>query len=107
MRPTITIETLPCPVCGERPLIISYLGMARRRKWSCACRNKCHATRTFLECDYAVLEWNAWADGEDYDEDEDEEDDETDAGGVFDEQRYSRVCRLLEEALTLMSEWGT
>ena len=28
-------------------------------------------------------------------------------GGVFDEQRYSRVCRLLEEALTLMSEWGT
>jgi hypothetical protein len=30
-----------------------------------------------------------------------------DAGGAFDVQRYSKVCRLLEQAMTTMSEWGT
>lgn len=32
---------------------------------------------------------------------------ESDAGGAFDSERYSKVCRLLEDALTTMSEWGT
>lgn len=37
----------------------------------------------------------------------DEPNEPDDAGSGFDEERYSKVCRLLEEAQAVMSEWGT
>ena len=87
-EPTITIEPLPCFVCGKLPKVDSFLLMdLYHHGWSCLCPSKCYETETYYERAGAVEEWNRWVesegfdDFEDYDEDMDEEDDETDAGG--------------------------
>ena len=99
----------PCPFCGEDMLDVQtdrywdgillgdYVPYAFVVCPSCSARGPIaqRGTGSEEQCKVdAMRKWDKRAEPE------------SDAGGAFDEQRYSKVCRLLEQALSTMSEWG-
>ena len=91
----------PCPFCGSMATIHCDIPRLHAYGYGVGCSNpNCTAYSGYgmMTCETkeeAVAAWNRRAKPE------------SDAGGAFDEQRYSKVCRLLEQALSTMSEWGT
>lgn len=64
---SLEIRPKPCFICGELPMVKSFVLIAsHKRVWTAACPNRHHETDAYYDRDGAIDQWNAWCEPKGY-----------------------------------------